>query len=353
MSSTTPEATVADHYDAALLDLDGTVYRGHEVIEYVPESLQAAQQHGMRSVFVTNNASRPPQAVADLLSGMGVSAVADQVLTSPQAAAALLAQRFPPDSRILIVGTDYLADEIAAAGLQPVREAAEQPVAVVIGHSPTTGWPQLAEGCLAIRAGAAFVATNADKTLPSERGLLPGAGSMVAALATATDQQPVVAGKPGRALLDAAVHRIGAQRPLVVGDRLDTDIEAAHAAGMPALMPLTGVNTAADLLTAPSNRRPTHVSFDLRGLIDNDRIAGLADPRASDQLAQRPSEWTATPGRQVITLTAQQPVTSDDDGAVLRALTAVLTAAWGSGVGRVVAGDELSGAALRRLGLGT
>ena len=151
---------------------------------------------------------------------------------------------------MLVVGTESLADEIEAVGLRPVREFKDQPVAVVQGHSPATGWSDLAEAALAIRAGALWVAANVDKTLPSERGLLPGNGSMVAALRTATDTEPQVAGKPAPTLMADALSRGDFHAPLVVGDRLDTDIAGAYAADLPSLMVLSGVNSARDVVGA-------------------------------------------------------------------------------------------------------
>ena len=179
--------TLAHLHDCLLLDLDGTVFRGHEPTE---GAIGALADTSSRTLFVTNNASRRAEEVADHLRDLGFTASAEDVVTSAQSAAHLLAQQLAPKSRVLVVGTDALAEEISTVGLTPVREFADEPVAVVQGHSVETGWPQLAEAALAIRAGALWVAANVDKTLPSERGLLPGNGSMVAALRTATDAVP-------------------------------------------------------------------------------------------------------------------------------------------------------------------
>ena len=165
-----------------------------------------------------------------------------------------------------VIGTESLADEINAVGLQPVRRFSDAPVAVVQGHSPETGWSDLAEAALAIRAGALWVAANVDQTLPTERGLLPGNGSMVAALRAATDAEPQVAGKPAPALMEDALARGDFHAPLVVGDRLDTDIAGANAADLPSLMVLTGVNSARDAVFAVPEQRPTYIAHDLRAL---------------------------------------------------------------------------------------
>ena len=242
---------LAQQHDCLLLDLDGTLFRGHEPTEGAVETLEAVDT---RNLFVTNNASRAAADVAAHLQELGFTATTDDVVTSAQSAAQLLARQLPVGSKVLIVGTDALADEVAAVGMHPVRLFEDGPTAVVQGHSTATGWADLAEAALAIRAGALWVAANVDRTLPTERGLLPGNGSMVAALMTATDAEPQVAGKPSPGLMTDALSRSGPcgpfNAPLVVGDRLDTDIEGANAAELPSLLVLTGVSTAAEAVHA-------------------------------------------------------------------------------------------------------
>ncbi len=255
--------TFVDEFDCLLLDLDGTVFRGHEPTEGAVAALSDA---GIRALYVTNNASRSASEVADHLRRMGFCARPDDVVTSAQSAAHLLAAQLPTDSPVLVVGTDSLADEVAAVGLRPVRRFGDGPVAVVQGFAPSICWADLAEAGLAIRSGAVWVATNLDKTLPSERGLLPGNGSMVAALRAATDSDPQVAGKPAPQLMSDALSRGDFRAPLVVGDRLDTDIAGADAAALPSLMVLCGVNSARDMVFAPPDQRPTYVGCDLRTL---------------------------------------------------------------------------------------
>src|SRR6478735_721555 len=256
-------ATLAQEHDCLLLDLDGTVFRGHEPTTGAVDSLAALDA---RTLYVTNNASRSAAEVAGHLCELGFHAQADDVVTSAQSAARMLASQLPAGATVLVVGTESLAAEIVAVGLKPVRAFDENPVAVVQGHNPETGWPILSEAALAIRAGALWVAANVDRTLPSERGLLPGNGSMVAALCTATDVEPQVAGKPAPTLMNDALARGDFTTPLVIGDRLDTDIEGANAAGLPSLMVLTGVNNAADMVHAAPGSRPDFVSEDLRAL---------------------------------------------------------------------------------------
>ena len=345
-------ATLAESFDVLLLDLDGTVYLGGQVIAHVAPSLARAAVLGSRSMYVTNNASRSPAEVASSLTGMGVPAGPDDVLTSPEAAATMLADAHPKGARVLVVGAPFLAQAVAAVDLTPVRAVTDAPVAVVQGHSTDTGWRDLAEACIALRGGADWVACNVDSTLPTDRGLLPGNGAMVAALMAATGRRPRVAGKPNRPLLDTALGRSGGTRPLVVGDRLDTDIEAGVAAGMPSLLVLTGVATAADLLAAPPAQRPTHVALDLRGLIDAERVVALGVDGASC------GGWSVRLGDDALVLsrpghvpTAGPAAGVHADSAALRALSALASAAWKHRVTVVRAADPESTRVLAALAL--
>lgn len=257
----------ASVYDVALLDLDGVVYLGHDPVPNASDALARAREQGMRLAFVTNNASRRPEEVAELLDDVGVPASVEDIVTSAQAAAHLLADKLDPGAAVLIVGTDALASIVDAAGLRAVRSAEDQPLAVVQGFGQNVDWGQLAEAAVAIRRGAWFVATNTDLTVPSTRGRLPGNGVLVQALASATDVEPFVVGKPELTLHAEAMQRSGARRPLVVGDRLDTDIEGAVRGGADSLLVLTGVTDAVQLLRAPAHQRPTLVADDLLGLL--------------------------------------------------------------------------------------
>jgi glycerol 3-phosphatase-2 len=264
-TSACPEP-LSDHYDAALLDLDGVVYLGGSPIDGAADALADAARRGMKRAYVTNNASRTPNAIAAQLRDMGVAATATDIVTSAQAAARVLAERLPSGAPVLVVGGTGLRLAIRDRGLRPVTSAASQPAAVVQGYSHDISYGLLAEAALAIQAGALYVASNADATLPTPRGPQPGNGSLAQVLITATGVRPVVAGKPEPPLHAESVQRVAARRPLVVGDRLDTDIEGAIRGGTDSLLVLTGVTTPADLLLAPPQRRPTYVSADLRGL---------------------------------------------------------------------------------------
>lgn len=339
--------TLLDHHDVVLLDLDGTVYRGGQLAPGADEAIAEVRDRAVLVRYVTNNASKPAQAVADHLNSLGLSATAEEVSTSSQAGAALLAEQLPTGAKVLVVGSEALADEVSKVGLTPVREHADEPVAVVQGHSPDTGWWNLAEACLAIRGGALWVACNADATLPTERGELPGNGAMVAALRAATKREPQVAGKPERPLLDRAVASAQAGRPLMVGDRLDTDIGGAVRSGMSSLMVLTGVGTAADVLFASVGDRPEHVADDLRG---------LHLPHSTTVIGEQ-SAWKVRVGDGVLELSVDsaqpQPNSTDARAAALGALRALCAAWWplGSGTVDVRAEDSAASAALRELGL--
>jgi HAD superfamily hydrolase (TIGR01450 family) len=262
----TSTAPLCEAYDAALLDLDGVLYLGAEPVPYAAESVTQARRRGMRTAFVTNNASRRADVVAAHLTELGVPAEPDDVVTSAQAVVRYLRARLPLGSKVLILGTDGLAAEVSDGGFLAVRRA-DGAAAVVQGLAPTTAWTDLAEASVAIRGGALWVAGNTDSTYPSSRGPLPGNGALVQALVTATGRHPVVVGKPELELHRVSVERVGATRPLVVGDRLDTDILGAVRAGSDSLLVLTGVTDLGHLLAAPEGMRPTYVSHDLRGLL--------------------------------------------------------------------------------------
>ncbi|MGA5704425.1 HAD-IIA family hydrolase [Peterkaempfera bronchialis] len=281
---------LAEEYDTALLDLDGVVYAGPHAVEHAVESLETARRAGMRLAYVTNNASRPPQAVADHLTELGVPAEASDVITSAQAAARLVAGKVPAGSAVLLVGGRGLEEALEERGLRPVRSLDDGPAAVVQGYDPSVGWQQLAEASYAVARGLPWVASNTDLTIPTARGTAPGNGTLVAAVRTATGVEPEVAGKPLPPMHQETVIRTRAKRPLVVGDRLDTDIEGAFNGGVDSLLVLTGVTTAAQLLAAPPHQRPTYVAADLRALL-------VAQPEvAVAGGAYRCGGWTASVG---------------------------------------------------------
>ncbi|WP_344596827.1 HAD-IIA family hydrolase [Actinomadura vinacea] len=259
---------LSEAYDVALLDLDGVVYIGHRPVPAAAESLAKARAAGQRLAFVTNNASRTPSAVAALLTDVGVPATAGDIVTSAQAAARLLAERLPAGSKVLVVGGMGLRQALYAQGLRPVSTSSEGPAAVVQGFDPRLSYGLLAEGASAVRNGALFVGSNGDLTIPGGDGPpQPGNGALLKVISSATGVEPIVTGKPERPLHHESILRTGAQRPLVVGDRLDTDIEGAHNGGADSLLVFTGVTGPMTALTAPSHQRPTYLSHDLSGLL--------------------------------------------------------------------------------------
>ena len=348
--------SLAETFDVALLDLDGVVYIGRGAVAGVPESLAAVRALGMRLAFVTNNAARPPAVVAEHLTALGIPADPIEVINSAQAAAHYLADRLARHARVLVVGTTGLDEALVERGLVPVHSADEDPQAVVQGYSPDLDWRQLAEGAVAIGRGLPWVATNVDPTVPSPRGPLPGNGSMVAALRLATGAEPVVTGKPDPAMHLESVQRSGAQRPIVVGDRLDTDIEGANAARCPSLLVFTGVTNSADLLRAAPGRRPTYLASDAGGLLVAHHAATLSDGVA------RCGGWTAARGAEnslVLTRERQDGMRQPaDDLDPLRALCSLAWSLADATVpgdhlpdGPVRGADEPALAALRGLGM--
>ena len=256
-----------DRYDAALFDLDGVVYLGPIAVPGAAEGIAALRERGTRIGFVTNNAARPPAAVAAHLVELGIPATEADVVTSAQAGAHLVHNRFGPGARVLVVGGEGVVAALSELGLVPVWSADDQPVAVLQGYGFELTWQQLNEAAVAIHRGAHWVATNTDPTRPTDRGLVPGNGAAVAAVAMAVAGKPEVAGKPYRPLLDDTVARLDAQRPVFVGDRLDTDIAGAQNSGLDSMLVLSGSHGAADLLAAAPTERPTHLGLDLRALL--------------------------------------------------------------------------------------
>ncbi len=331
---------LCDTYDVALLDLDGVVYIGPDAVPGIPAALDEARSRGMRLAFVTNNAARPPSVVAEHLTTLGIGATPEEVITSSHAAAHYLADRLPAGANVLVVGTTGLTEALRERGLTPVHSADDQPQAVVQGYSPDADWRLLAEGAIAIRRGVLWVATNLDPTVPSPRGPLPGNGSLVAALRCATDVEPVSTGKPDPAMHRESVERSHAQHPIVVGDRLDTDIEGAARVGCDSLLVLTGVTDPRRLLDASGSQRPTYVAHDAAGLLVAHRAA------TPDGDAVRCGNWRVdAQGR----LARLGPPGANVDG--LDALRALCVSRWAAEWSTASGGDEAGRAELARLGL--
>lgn len=266
---------MAAEFDVALLDLDGVVYVGADAVPHAAEALSRVKREcGMRAAYVTNNASRPPATVAEHLVELGIRAGAADVVTSAQAAARMLAEILPAGAKVLFIGGPGVPQALRERGFVPVKSIKDHPVALIQGYGKSVDWEQLAQGSYALHEGLPWVATNTDRTIPTKLGRALGNGAMVAALRYATGAVPLVAGKPEPPLMLESVERTGARHPLVVGDRLDTDIEGANNSDIPSLLVLTGVTDWTLLLTATARHRPTFLAEDLRGLL-------VAHPTAS------------------------------------------------------------------------
>lgn len=254
-------------YDLAMLDLDGVVYVGEHAVPGAAEHLRATRAAGMRVAFITNNAARTPETVAGQLNDLGVAAAPTDVVTSAQAAAHLLRETYGEGARVVLLGGPGLRAALREAGLVPVG-VEDDAVAAVSGYGPDVLWRDIMRVAVRVRDGLPWLASNADGSIPTAFGVAPGHGVLVETLARFTGVTPVVAGKPERHLLDETVRRVGGTRPLMVGDRLDTDIEGAHNAGVDSLLVMTGVTGLADLVAAARQHRPTYVSADLAGLLE-------------------------------------------------------------------------------------
>jgi glycerol 3-phosphatase-2 len=264
------DEVLCEAYDLAMLDLDGVVYVGGAAVSGAPDHLASARDAGMRLAFITNNASRPPGVVAAHLSELGVQADAADVVTSAQAAARVLVDRFGSGARVVCLGAEGLEEALREDGLTAVG-VDDDAVAIVTGYGLDVLWSDIMRAAVRIRDGLPWVASNTDMTFPAAFGVAPGHGVQVEMLRSFTSVEPVVAGKPERPLLDETVRRVGGRRPLMVGDRLDTDIEGAHRAGYDSLLVLTGVTGLEDLVAATQELRPTYVAPDLTGLLEPHR----------------------------------------------------------------------------------
>jgi 4-nitrophenyl phosphatase len=255
------------HLRGLLIDLDGVVYTGRQAIPGAGEFLAQARQQGLPFLLVTNNSTRAPEQVAERMSGMGIEVAADEILTSAQAAMAYVREHSQGEARVLVVGEAGLRTAAEREGLQLREDGADW---VVAGLDRTFDYQKLARATRAIRGGARFVASNADALLPIEGGdVLPGAGSIVAAIRAATGVEPVVVGKPEPAMFAHGLRKLGGLRPgdvAMIGDRLDTDIDGGQAAGLRTILVLTGVTTRGLLATASVH--PDAVAPDLAGVAD-------------------------------------------------------------------------------------
>lgn len=361
-------------YDGIVCDLDGVIYRGREAVPYAAQSLLCALGSGVLVAYATNNASRAPAEVAAHLDALGLPGPASRVVTSAQAGAHYLAQHCPSGSRVLAIGGPGVSLALREAGLLPVtgqaaqlgepipdqpipdqpnsdqpnsdqpvsdepilgEPASDEPYAAVLqGYGPQVAWSDLAEAAYAVQAGALWVATNIDSTLPTSRGLAPGNGALVGAVRRAVAVDPVVVGKPHTPLYELSVSVLGTgiDRTLAIGDRLDTDILGANAAGLDSLFVFGGVHGWADVVGAEQAARPHYVATDLRSL-----LAAYAEPV---QDAGDPTRWVC--GEALAEVSALGELVVSQAGSLNERLRVALSALWYASDARGLPMDPRSG----------
>ena len=273
--------SLSSAYDVAVLDLDGVVYVGPHAVAGAPEALNQAQAGGMHLAFVTNNAARPPGTVGEHLRELGIDAHDEDVVTSAQAAARLLAGQLPEGSKVFLLGGQGLDEALRERGLEPVTEPSDEVAAVAQGYGPDMPWKRVVQGAILVGSGLPWVASNTDMTIPTATGVGPGNGTLVRLIAEYAERQPQVAGKPMSPLFAETITRVGGDRPLVVGDRLDTDIEGAFTMGWDSLLVLTGVTGLEELVRARKEERPTYVAPDLAALAEPQQAPDSVDGGAT------------------------------------------------------------------------
>jgi HAD superfamily hydrolase (TIGR01450 family) len=294
-------------YDLLMFDLDGVVYVDGRAVQHAADSIAFAREAGAHVAFITNNASRTPGEVSAELQELGVPADPGDVVTSSQAAARLLLDAYGPGARVSVLGARGLVEALVEAGLEPVEVGDPRAAAVVSGYAPDIRWRVIMQAATLIRNGLPWVATNTDLTLPTDNGLAPGHGTLVRLISDFADVDPAVAGKPRRPLLDETRRRVRGQRPLMVGDRLDTDIAGAREAGTDSLLVMTGVSSLDDLLSAGADERPTWIGHDLTAL----RRPGLAASADGDRWAAGPWRAGVERGRLVVEGSGDRPEERD------------------------------------------
>jgi glycerol-1-phosphatase len=256
---------LAERYDCILFDLDGVLYRGEEAVPAAPPTLAELRARSVRPVFLTNNSARTPEQVADKLRAMGIAADPNEVVTSALATAELLARR--GGGRVFVIGEDGVREALAGAGLEILEGEPETADLVVVGFDGGATYAKLKTAGLLVQRGAKLVATNADGSYPAADGLWPGAGALLSVITMTTGAEPEVFGKPLAPLFEAGLRRGGGGRPLVVGDRLETDIEGAARLGWDTMLVLTGVSSRADV--EATGVRPTVIAEDVSALLED------------------------------------------------------------------------------------
>jgi HAD superfamily hydrolase (TIGR01450 family) len=255
---------LADPYEAILLDLDGVLYRWPQPIGGAAEAVAVLRKARKRIAFVTNNSSRTPARVVERLASVGVDAKSEEVVSSALATATLLADRGVRSA--FVVGEEGLLEALADAGIRVVDASADEVDVVVVGFDRRADYSRLRDASVLVQRGVSLVASNADPSFPAPGGeSWPGAGALLAAIETTTGTRGEVVGKPEAPLFERALASAGGGRPLVVGDRLDTDIAGASRLGWDSALVLTGTTRRGDVES--SFWKPTFVIDDLAGLV--------------------------------------------------------------------------------------
>lgn len=347
-------AALMDRYDALLLDLDGVVYRGDQPVPAALEILPEARRRGLAILFLTNNSARTPAQVARKLNGLGVDAEPRDVLTSAVATGALLLRENLAGRTAFVIGEAGIREALEQAGVRLLEGEPDRADLVVVGWDRGVDYAKLRTASLLVERGARLVATNADASYPAPDGLWPGAGAILSAVTTTTGAEPLVVGKPGRPMFEAAAEATGAASPLMVGDRLDTDIGGAAVMGWDSLLVFSGAAQPADLLR--SSVLPTYVAADVsvlsrdvpavrfRGASESDlpavadllRSSGLHDDGVRGRLDQTVvGERRDDSGQALATACLEQVAGADPEWGLLRSV-AVRPDLRGTGVGMLV-----------------
>ncbi len=246
-------------YDVVLCDLDGVIYEGTHSIKDAPETINKLLSSSIPVGYVTNNSSRKPETIAEQLAGFGIQTSADNVIGSAKTGVEILSTLIPAGAKVFVVGGEGLRSRVIEAGFELVTSSDDKPAGVIQGFDPSVAWTDLAEASYSIANGAKWVATNQDWTIPREKGIAPGNGTLVSAVHTAVGQLPIFAGKPEPAIYKTAVEHFGAKQALFVGDRIDTDIRGANRAGIDSVLVMTGISTRKEVLGVKKEDRPTFI----------------------------------------------------------------------------------------------
>lgn len=307
-----------NQYDLLLADLDGVVYEGTVAIKNAVETLNEIANQSIPIGYVTNNSSRKPETIVQQLTELGLKAKPEDIISSGQTAVELLQTKLSAGAKVLVVGGEGLKARVSSGGFQIVSSSEDGPEAVIQGFSPDVSWRDLAEASYSIQNGALWVATNNDWTLPQEKGLAPGNGTLVGAVHTAVGQLPIVAGKPEPAIFQTALNLYKAENSIFVGDRLDTDILGANRAAIKSVLVLTGVSTRKDALAAKPEERPSYIISSLSELLEE-----YKEPK------QTKRGWSC--GKASVELLGDKVLVTEGNPQSIEALRAACMVIWNSG----------------------